>query len=81
MNKITILKSTRGKETLRLTDVTTLAESIRSLEYETEVNDLRRLYPILKLERRDDGSLSGANNFTGKIPRVCFASTLENRNH
>ena len=81
MNKITILKSTRGKETLRLTDVMTLAESIRTLEYEAEVNDLRRLYPILKLERRDDGSLSGANNFTGKIPRVCFASTLENRNH
>ena len=81
MNKITILKSTRGKETLRLTDVMTLAESIRTLEYEAEVNDLRRLYPILKLERRDDGSLSGANNFTGKIPRICFASTLENRNH
>jgi hypothetical protein len=59
----------------------TLAESIRTLEYEAEVNDLRRLYPILKLERRDDGSLSGANNFTGKIPRICFASTLENRNH
>ena len=79
MLKVTLLKNSRQTETLRLTDLPTLAASIRTREYEKEVNEVRALYPVLKLERQDDGSVSGAENFTRKIPRVCFASELENR--
>ncbi len=81
MLKVTLLKNNRQVETLRLVELPTLVASIKTKEYENEVNELRTLYPVLKLERKDDGSVSGAENFTRKIPRVCFASELENRNH
>ncbi len=78
--KITIIKNVRQSETLRNVDIQTLADMIRTQEYQAEVNELRTLYPILKMERLEDGSLTGAENFTQKIPRVCFASEQENRN-
>ena len=81
MNKITIVKTARGKEKLRLADIPTLVEIIRTRRYETEVNALRGMYPLLRLERQVDGSLAGADNYTLKIPRVCFTSAIENRNH
>ena len=81
MTKITILNNSRKTETLRLTDVPTLAENIRTRVYEQEVNELRTFFPLLTLKRKDDGSLEGAFNYTRKIPRVCFASALENRNN
>ena len=81
MTKVTLVKTTRGNETLRLMDVPAMVEMIQTQKYKTEVNELRETYPTLKLERQADGSLRGAARYTQKIPRVCFASAIENRNH
>ena len=81
MQKVTMVKSGRKSETLRLVEMGMLVDIILQQEYMNEVNEVRRLYPVLNLHREEDGSLSGAANFTDKIPRVCFASQLENRNH
>ena len=76
--KITILKNHRGKETMRTMELGQLAEMISACEYQKEVDELRQIYPILELRREDDGRLTGAENYTERIPRVCFASVLEN---
>ena len=76
--KITILKSNRGKETMRTMELGQLAEMISACEYQKEVDELRQIYPILELRREDDGRLTGAENYTERIPRACFASVLEN---
>ena len=44
------------------------------------MSELRSIYPILKLKREDDGQIDGAENYTDRIPRVCFASVLANIN-
>ena len=44
------------------------------------MSELRSIYPILKLKREDDGQIDGAENYTDRIPRVCFASVLSNIN-
>ena len=36
-------------------------EMISTHKYEREVNALREIYPALKLERQNDGSLNGAH--------------------
>ena len=81
MTKVTLLKSYRNTETLRVVDLQTLVEDIKTQVYHPEVKELRDIYPLLKLERTDDGSVSGAEDCTRKIPRICFATLLENRNH
>jgi hypothetical protein len=78
--KITIVKNYRDKETLRTVDVKELAGMIADGDYRKEIDELRSLYPLLELKREDDGQMSGANSLTDKIPRVCFASVLENKN-
>ena len=80
MTKITLFKDAQNTERLRLIEVPQLAETIKTLAYEKEVNELRSVYPMLQMKHKDDGSLKGGDNFTKKIPRVCFASMLENRN-
>ena len=80
MMKITLVKNSRNKEVLRPTDIQILAENIKTQKYGQEVNGLRTLYPLLKLKREENGSFSGADNFTKKIPRACFATVMENRN-
>ena len=80
MMKITLLKNYRNKETLRVTDMADVVESIRGQEYREQVNELRTMYPVLSLKRNDDGSVRGADRYTESLPRVCFASELQNRN-
>ena len=80
MKEITIIKNSRGAETLRATELHVLAEAIRSEEYQKEVNNLRTYYPLMSKERNEDGTLAGAEEQTRRLPRLCFASLLENRN-
>ena len=79
--KITLVRNYRETETLRVTTIDELVQSIVACEYKAEVDNLRRLYPLIALRRETDGRMTGANNYTDKIPRVCFASEMANRNH
>ena len=81
MTKITLLKNYRNKETLRLTELADVVDSIRRQEYREQVDNLRMTYPTLTLRRCEDGSISGAPRYIDPIPRICFASELQNRNH
>ena len=81
MVKITLVKNYRQIETLRIVELADMVELMRSSEYEQDVENLRRYYPMLTLEREKDGSVSGASRLTDKLPRLCFASEMENRNH
>ena len=78
--KITILKNYRDKETLRNVEIEALVQMIAECKYQEEVSELRSIYPILKLKREDNGQIDGAENYTDRIPRVCFASVLSNIN-
>ena len=81
MTKITLLKPYRQTETLRVLELTDIVELIRGTEYRQIVDELRRLYPVFNLTRQNDGTVSGADMTIGKLPRICFASEMENRNH
>lgn len=81
MLKITLIKPYRQTETLRVLELTDVIEMIRGNEYRHVVDELRRLYPVFDLTRQADGQVSGAEMTIGKLPRVCFASVMENRNH
>ena len=81
MTKITLLKPYRQTETLRVLELTDIVELIRGTEYRQIVDEFRRLYPVFSLTRQNDGTVSGADMTIGKLPRICFASEMENRNH
>ena len=81
MTKITLLKPYRQQETLRVLELTDVIEMIRGNEYRQVVDELRRLYPVFDLTRQPDGSVTGADMTINKLPRLCFASVMENRNH
>ena len=81
MTKITLLKPYRQTETLRVLELTDIVELIRGTEYRQTVDEFRRLYPVFNLTRQNDGTVSGADMTIGKLPRICFASEMENRNH
>ncbi len=71
--KVTIIKNYRNKETLRQIDLEELINSIRSCQYAQEVDELRKVYPIVKNHRADDGSLTTWVPAIKGLPRVCFA--------
>ena len=81
MTKITLMKPYRQTETLRVYEVADMVEVIRYGEYRHIVEECRRLYPTFSLRREADGVIIGAPYVTGKLPRICFASEMENRNH
>ena len=60
MAKITLMKPYRQTETLSLLELTDLVSLIRGDEYRTVVDELRKLYPVLDLQREADGSVTGA---------------------
>ena len=80
MGKVTIVKNYRNIETLRTLELEEVIRSIQSCDYREEVDAVRYIMLVTELKRQEDGSVDGANNFTNKIPRVCFASEIENRN-
>ena len=81
MTKITLLKPYRQQETLRVLELTDIIEMIRGSEYRQVIDELRRLYPVFDLTRQPDGTVTGADMTINKLPRICFASEMENRNH
>ena len=80
MTKVTIVKNYRNMETLRVIDLPEIVRLIQSCEYHDAVMDVMGISLYTELKRQDDGSVWGASNFTDKVPRVCFASVMENRN-
>lgn len=81
MARITLVKPYRQAETLRLYELTDIVEMIRGREYRREVEKLRQLYPVFDLQREADGVVSGGGPTLARLPRICFASEFENRNH
>ena len=79
--RITIIKSYRNKETLRLMELQALADTISTGEYKEQVSEFRRVWPLMTYaDRRDDGTIDGYQNWPKDLPRICFALKQENRN-
>ena len=81
MKEITMIKRQRGGEVLRTLEIETVVDMMRKGDYQKEVNLLRTYYPIIDKERNEDGTLVGGEEYTKKLPMLCFAQQLENRNH
>ena len=81
MARVTIVKNYRNMETLKGIELTEIVRLIQSCEYDEAVMNVMGISLYTELKRQDDGSVWGASNFTDKVPRVCFASEMENRNH
>ena len=81
MTKITIVKNYRNAETLKVLELSEAVRIIQQGEYAKAIDMVRGISLHTELRRRDDGSVEGANTFTDKVPRICFASEMENRNH
>ena len=80
--RITLIKSYRNKETLRLLELQEVAELISQGEYDTEVSMFRRDLPTMRYARvSNNGTLEGYENWPKDLPRICFALEQENRNH
>ena len=80
--KVTIIKTYRNKETLRLADLQVVADLIRGGEYQEQVSEFRSVYPIVDFKSRNpDGTLDTLPDWTKELPRICFALEQENRMH
>ena len=78
--RVTIIKTYRNKETLRLDELQVVAESIRTGEYQEAVSEFRRMFPLMTLaSRKSDGTLDGYVNWPKELPRICFALEQEHR--
>ena len=81
-SRITLVKSYRNKETLRLLSLQEVAELISMGEYDEQVRAFRRELPTMTyLHRSHEGALEGYANWPKDLPRICFALEQENRNH
>ena len=80
--RITLVKSYRNKETLRLLELQEVAEIISQGEYDDEVSTFRRDLPTMRYAHvSNNGTLEGYENWPKDLPRICFALEQENRNH
>ena len=81
-SRITLIKSYRNRETLRLMAQQEVADIIRSGEYEQQVADFRRDLPRMTYATiGNNGTIEGYENWPKDLPRICFALEQENRNH
>ena len=78
MAKITLMKPYRQTETLRLLELDDMVAMIRNGEYREEVEEVRSVYPVLHLQREADGRVTHDGQVPRRLPRICFASQLEN---
>ena len=79
-SRITLIKSYRNKETLRLMEVQELADMIRSEEYSLAVSEFRREWPTMVDSTQDVyGKFEGYSNWPKDLPCICFALEQENR--
>ena len=81
MTKVTIVKNYRNAETLKVFELSEVIRMIQRCEYAEAIDPVRGISLHTEMKRLEDGSVDGANNFTDKVPRICFASEMENRNH
>ena len=81
MNNVTIVKNYRNTETLKVVKLSDAIQMIQQCQYAEAIDVVRRIALHRELTRLDDGSVVGASNFTDKVPRICFASEMENRKH
>ena len=79
MAKVTIVKSYRNVETLRLLELQEVVSAIRECEYQQVVEDLRSSSFVNGFTHQDDESIVSYSANPIKVPRVCFASEMENR--
>ena len=80
--RITLIKSYRNKETLRLLELREVAELISQGEYDDQVSTFRRNLPTMRYAHVSNiGTLEGYENWPKDLPRICFALEQENRNH
>ncbi|MCR5577909.1 MAG: hypothetical protein K6F74_01655 [Prevotella sp.] len=78
--KSTIIKNYRNKETLRLVELQEVADMIQKGEYQEQVSEFRRMYPLMTYTTRSkDGTLDGYEGWPKNLPRICFALEQENR--
>ena len=78
MSKVTIVKKYRNTETLRQLELDKVVDGIQSGQYAKEVKVVRSITNYYKLSRQQNGIVVGASKYTDQLPRVCFASELEN---
>ncbi len=81
MIKITLIKYNRNTETLRLFDFSEVVEMIRDGHYKELVSEIQRLCSVMDLKWMDTDGVTILPDITEKLPRICFATELENRNH
>ena len=78
MTKVTIFKKYRKTYTLRQLELSEVIRSIQSGEYQQDVNALRELSYITDLSHQDDERMADQSANPIRLPRVCFASVMEN---
>ena len=75
--RITLVKSYRNKETLRLLSLQEVAELISMGEYDEQVRAFRRDLPTMRYACvSNNGTLEGYDNWPKDLPRICFALEL-----
>lgn len=79
MAKVTILKNYRNTETLRQLELSDVVRSIQTCQYHQEVETLRDRSFIAELSHQDDETIADTSAIAIKVPRVCFATEMENR--
>lgn len=79
MKKITLIKSYRNRDTLRLIDLQELMNTIRTESYKEQVRALRYVYPLTTGDRTATGELRAWQQYTRHLPRICFALQQERR--
>jgi hypothetical protein len=77
--KVTIMRHYHGKQTMRLMGIDEVVETIRSCKYKKEVANFRRVYPLVKSQRGEDGTIAHFDPATKALPRVCFALEMLTR--
>ena len=80
MAKVTIIKNYRNTVTLRLTEMPEIVQIIQGQAYEQPCKELRDVYPLVEVRQKYDATDGLFQLYTKDIPRVCFASQMENRN-
>ena len=79
--KVTIIKTSRNKETLRLITLEELVDTIRQGAYTEQVSNLRRYYPLVDGHTAIDGTLTRWQELTKDLPRICVAVQMATVRH
>ena len=80
MAKATILKNYRNTVTLRQVEIPEAVQIIQGKVYDNLCGQLRHIYPLVEVRQRYDAADGLFHLYTKDLPRICFASQMENRN-